>query len=213
LHINRFGVSTPDNRHGYLTCSDRYSEWLTARHSTKTRREGDVSPRSGDEQRPGDLDFDPGRQRGAMGDDFHPGVYDTRGLFDEKEHSIAARLADEGKMVHPNERVDDVYRLKNPDSMIRTGPTDPGTVTEFKTLESGLSGAVKQCIMRAGNQVKHTGGDVVIDGRGVGLADAEARRGYARAVGQARAHGTVLPDTVRMILGDGTMIDLPKLPG
>ena len=188
-------------------------EALTRRVGTKTSpgHHKDSSHPS-DEPRPGDPSFDPGKHKGALGDDFHPDVCDPRGLFDEKEHAIAVRLADEGRMIHPNERVDDVYRLKNPDSMVRSGRTDPGTVTEFKTLESGLSGAVKQSIMRAGNQVRHTGGDVVIDGRGVGLLEAEARRGFARAVGQARAHNTVLPDTVMIILGNDVILRLPDLP-
>lgn len=83
-------------------------------------------------------------------------------------------------MVHPREGVEGVEGLKSPDSVVRSGPSDPGTVAEFKTLD-----------------------------RAVGLAEEDARRGYARAAGQAKAHGSDLPERVRVILGDGTIIEFP----
>jgi hypothetical protein len=155
-------------------------------------------------------DFDPGRDKGPLGAAFEPGVSDPRGLFDAKERAIAERLAVEGKMVHPRMRIDDVQHLKNPDSMVRAAPDDPGTVTEFKTLESADSGAVRANILRAGKQVDyHGGGDLAIDGREVGLTEEDARRGYARAVGQSKAQGNALPVTVRVIIGDGRIVELP----
>ncbi len=48
-----------------------------------------------------------------------------------------------------------------------------------------------------------------MDGRTVGLTEEEARRGFARAVGQVRAHGSPLPDRIRIILGDDRIITLP----
>lgn len=174
-----------------------------------TGEHGSGSGRTGGRPR-GDSGFDPGKHKGALGNEFRAGVNDPRGMFEPKERSVADRLADEGEMVHPRERIDDVADLKNPDAMVRTGPSDPGTVTEFKTLGSDNSAAVKENILRAGDQLaQHGGGDVVIDGRGVALTEENARRGFARAVGQARTHGSDLPDRVRMILGDGTIILLP----
>ncbi|GGK86992.1 WXG100-like domain-containing protein [Mangrovihabitans endophyticus] len=165
---------------------------------------------SSEPPRPGDADFDPGMHHGPLGRDFSPGVHDPRGLFQAKERAVADRLADEHEMVHPRERIDNVQNLKNPDAMVRTSPSDLGTVTEFKTIESGSSGAVRTNILAAGRQTESTGGgNVVIDGREVGLLEAEARRGYARALGQARAHSMSFPGKVRFILGDGTMMELP----
>jgi hypothetical protein len=163
----------------------------------------------GGEPGPGEKNFDPGQHKGPLGDDFAPGVDDPRGLFEDKEKAIGDRLAQNGEMVHPRERIDGVEGLKNPDSMVRTSSADPGTVTEFKTLESGSSGSVKENILRAGKQLDpYGGGDVVIDGRGVGLTEADAQRGFGRAAGQAKAHGSAVPARVRVILGDGRIMDL-----
>ncbi|WP_243420915.1 WXG100 family type VII secretion target [Micromonospora globispora] len=157
-----------------------------------------------------DPDFDPGSQRAPLGDEFSPGVVDPKGLFEDKERAIADRLAEEGEMVHPRERIDSVENLKNPDSMIRRRPDDPGTVTEFKTLEGDSSTSVRRNILTAGRQVaQEGGGELVMDGRAVGLNEEDARRGYARAVGQHRQHGSPLPDRVRVILGDNRIITLP----
>ncbi|WP_431894788.1 hypothetical protein [Micromonospora haikouensis] len=153
-------------------------------------------------------DFDPGSHRGPLGDDFSPGVTDPRGLFEPKERAVADRLADDGDMVHPRERIDDVHKLKNPDAMVRSGPDDPGVVTEFKTLVGSGSTSVRRNILEAAEQ---TGADgvAVLDGRNVGLTEEDARRGYGRAAGQARAHDQQMPATVRIILGDNRILNLP----
>jgi hypothetical protein len=161
--------------------------------------------------RPGDRGFDPGEHRGELRDDFRPGCHDPEGRFDEKERSIADRLAQDGASVHPRERDDTVDDKKNPDSMVRTSPEDPGTVTEFKTLESASSNAVRQNILDAAKQVdQYGGGDAILDGRGVKLTDEDARRGYARAVGQARQMNLPMPDRVMIIIGDGSIKVFPE---
>ncbi|MGC1210864.1 MAG: hypothetical protein WA890_06285, partial [Micromonospora sp.] len=173
-------------------------------HNSTPQRSGGSGP---DARGP---DFDPGKQRGPLDDQFSPGVVDPKGLFEGKERAIAERLAQEGEMVHPRERVDNVEELKNPDSMVRRRPDDPGTVTEFKTLEGDGSTSVRRNILTAGKQVaQEGGGELVMDGRTVGLTEEGARRGYARAVGQHRQHGSPLPDRVRIILGDNRIIFLP----
>ncbi|WFE40280.1 WXG100 family type VII secretion target [Micromonospora sp. WMMD998] len=177
------------------------------RRSAETPNGGSTGPRdSGSAPRP--ADFDPGKQPGPLGDEFRPGVEDPRGLFEPKERAIADRLADDGAMVHPRERVDDAHKLKNPDGMVRFGPSDPGVVTEFKTLVGTGSTSVRRNILEAGEQ---TGADgvAVLDGRNVGLSEEDARRGYSRAVGQARVHGQQMPAAVRVILGDDRILDLP----
>ncbi|WP_432958456.1 WXG100 family type VII secretion target [Micromonospora haikouensis] len=153
-------------------------------------------------------DFDPGSHHGPLGEGFSPGVTDPRGLFEPKERAVADRLAQDGDMVHPRERIDDVHKLKNPDAMVRSGPEDPGVVTEFKTLVGSGSASVRRNILEAAEQ---TGADgvAVLDGRNVGLTEEDARRGYGRAAGQSRAHGQQMPATVRIILGDNRIIDLP----
>ncbi|MEH0844940.1 hypothetical protein V6U81_21385 [Micromonospora sp. CPCC 205711] len=154
-------------------------------------------------------DFDPGTQKGPLGAAFRPGVEDPRSLFEPKERAIADRVAGDGDMVHPRERIDDLYGIKNPDAMVRSGPEDPGVVTEFKTLDGSSSEAVRRNILTAGKQVAQTGGgDLIIDGRTAGLSEEDARRGFARALGQHRQHGSSLPEQVRIILGDNRIITL-----
>jgi hypothetical protein len=147
---------------------------------------------------------------GEMGDDFRPGVADPDGHFSTQERSIADYFEQQGAHVTPVERIDDVDGLKNPDSVIRRSPDDPGTITEMKTLESGDSTAVRREILNAGEQVgPHGGGDAIIDGRNVGLTEEEARRGFARAMGQAAQHGQEMPRQVHIILGNGQLLTLP----
>ncbi|MEU4424329.1 hypothetical protein AB0F81_27220 [Actinoplanes sp. NPDC024001] len=160
---------------------------------------------------PDSPDFDPGRDRATLGDGFQPGVvHDPEQRFEPKERAIADRLAGDGAMVHPRQRIDDVRGLTNPDAMVRIAADDAGTVTEFKTPESSSSGSVRANILAAGKQVaSHGGGDVVIDGRAAGLSEETARQGYARAAGHAREHGSAMPERVRVILSDGTILEFP----
>ncbi|MEV6634046.1 WXG100 family type VII secretion target [Actinoplanes sp. NPDC051470] len=170
---------------------------------------GDAGSGGAKGPRPGDPGFDGGLHKAPLGEDFAPGVRDPDGRFKPKEAAVAERLAAEGEMVHARVR-SQVEGDKSPDAMVRTGPGDGGTVTEFKTMESASSGAVSHRITDAGKQVAFAGGgDVVIDGRAVGLTEETARLGHARALGRQSAHGIAMPDRVRVILGDGTMIELP----
>ncbi|MFI8807296.1 hypothetical protein [Micromonospora sp. NBRC 110037] len=179
---------------------------LLGRRSPEAPGGGSAKPDGPHGLRP--TDFDPGRHHGPLGDEFRPGVHDPRGLFEDKERAIADRLAVEGDMVHPRERIDDAHKMKNPDAMVRTGPEDPGVITEFKTLVGSGSSSVRRNILEAGEQAG-SDGVAVLDGRNVGLTEEDARRGYGRAAGQARVHDQQMPATVRIILGNGHIIDLP----
>ncbi len=155
--------------------------------------------------RPG---LDPGLEKGALGDRFQPGVHDPDGMFEPKERTIAALIiAPGGVAVHPRRRDDTVAYRRNPDSMVRVGPSDPGTITEFKTLDRGTNAAVKRDILGAGRQVDaYGGGDAVIDGRNVALTADEAVRGYRRAAGTGRS----MPTRVSVVLGDGSILKFPE---
>lgn len=176
------------------------------------RPERDVSHAAMDDlPRPGDQGFDPGVHRGELRDGFRPGTHDPDGHFEEKERRIADRLAEDGASVHPRERDDTVEDKKNPDSMVRNSPDDPGTVTEFKTLDNASSNAVRRNILAAAKQVdQYGGGHAVLDGRGVNLTDEDARRGYARAAGQARQLDLTMPNRVEIIMGDGSIKVFPE---
>jgi len=162
--------------------------------------------------RHGDTGFDPGEHRGALGNEFHPGCHDPGDLFNRQERRIADRLVTEGASVHPRRRDDTVERKKNPDAMVRTGPDDAGTVTEFKHLDEPGTATLRRAIVNAGRQVApYGGGDAVIDARDVELTAVDARRGYARAVGQAKAHGQTMPNRVVIMLADGLILTLPEV--
>jgi hypothetical protein len=101
--------------------------------------------------------------------------------------------------------------MKNPDGIVRRSPADPGTITEFKTLAEPTTSAVKRCVVNAAKQVAaRGGGDVIIDGRAAGLDEATARQGYARAVGQARAHQGSLPRHVFVITPGDQLLELSQ---
>jgi hypothetical protein len=165
-------------------------------------------PREPRQPRPGDADFDPAFHPGAMGEHYQPGVFDPANEFTDKERAIADRLAEDGEMVNQRPTDHGASGQRNPDTMVRTGPGDPGRITEFKTLESDSNSAIQRNILQSGEQA---GGDgaVVIDGRQVGLTRDVAVRGYQRAVGNSLAHGKTMPGLVRVILGDGSIITLP----
>jgi len=147
---------------------------------------------------------------GPLGEHFQPGVGDINNVFEPKEYSIAEYFAARGVNVEAIEPIHNRAYLTNPDSIFRWSPDDRGTLTEMKTLQSADSTAVRRDILVAGEQLaQHGGGAVVIDGRDVGLTEADARRGYARALGQAAQHQKPLPDTLYVILGDGSLIELP----
>jgi hypothetical protein len=152
---------------------------------------------------PGGID-DPAFEPGPLGDDFAPGVHDPDGEFEPKEQDLADHLAnDQGWRIDQRAADHTVQNQSNPDTMIRKGPDDPGTITEFKTLNSGSANAVKRNINDASSKQAANGGEVVVDGRNVGLTQADADRGYAKAVGQP---GGSVSDVVHVVLGDGTVV-------
>lgn len=173
---------------------------------------GDPGDRNGDDGPPalGDPGFDPAEHRGALGEDFAPGVHDPYDRFQDKERDLADRLEQEGERVDARFRDESVEGRKMPDAMVRNGPDDPGTVTEFKTPDRLSVKSITRSILEGAKQVgEHGGGNVVIDGRQVGLTEEIARQGYEKAMLNHRLHGSVLPDTTRVILGDDRIIDLP----
>jgi hypothetical protein len=88
--------------------------------------------------------------------------------------------------------------------MVRTGPEDPGTVTEFKTLKRPSPNAVSKRLEDAVDQnLPHGNGHVVIDGRAAGLTETAARAGQADYVRRRQKDGKPLADQVTIILADG----------
>jgi hypothetical protein len=98
----------------------------------------------------------------------------------------------------------------DPDAVIRLSPDDPGTITEFKTPVAATHNSARANINSAGQQVgDHGGGIAVLDLRPSGMLEADARRGYARAVGYALAHHKTMPERVLFIMPDGHYLELP----
>ncbi len=148
---------------------------------------------------------------GAQGGRFAPGVHELPGAraFQPHEFPTAELLASEGKSVYARKEIN-APETKNPDALVRTGRDDPGTYTEFKEATEPTDGAVKNAIMRGAKQLDpFGGGDLVLDGRSVGLAQEVAENGLRRALGQASAHGSALPRNIRIVLADGTSIHHP----
>jgi hypothetical protein len=148
---------------------------------------------------------------GAQGGRFTPGVHELPGArpFESHELPTAELLASEGKSVHARAPVN-VTGVKNPDALVRSAPDDPGTYAEFKQPSANSTKAVKKALTDAERQLRDYGGGlVVVDGRAIQLSREVAEAGMARAAGLVRSDGRALPSEVRVILGDGTQIQLP----
>lgn len=103
-----------------------------------------------------------------------------------------------------------VRGVPNPDAIIRRGPNDAGTYAEFKAPTEPTSTAVKRSITDARRQLDPWGGgEVFLDGRAVGLSREVAEAGLRRTIGQAVSQGQRLPDSIRIVLGDGSQITYP----
>ncbi|WP_433005908.1 hypothetical protein [Kribbella sp. CA-294648] len=151
-------------------------------------------------------DFDPAFEPRVLGDDFAPGVHDPLNKFLASEQDTAERLAAEGWRVDGRLEDHTAQHKKNPDSMVRKHRADRGTVVEFKTPTSGAANAIKRNINDASEQVLPAG-EVVIDGRKVGLTEGDALRAFRRACGQP---GKTVADVVHVILGDGRLVSYVK---
>jgi hypothetical protein len=149
------------------------------------------------------LDFDPAFENRPVGPDFTPGVHDPLGCFKPKERLIADRLAEEGWRIDARPENHTQYKRKNPDVMVRKGSDHAGVIIEFKTPESGSSNAVKRNMHEASKQA----GEVVIDGRLVGVTEDVARRSFRRECGQP---GKSAAAVIHVILGDGRMVTFRK---
>ena len=115
--------------------------------------------------------------------------------------------------MHPRRADHTKQGRSNPDAMVRWSPADVGTITEFKTLDPGEDASdttLRAAIGRGSKQLRATAGCLVIDTRGTALAETQARRGHARAVGHARVHGKTLPGRIIVILPSNAMIDLSR---
>jgi hypothetical protein len=123
-----------------------------------------------------------------------------------KEVAIVDHLVSGGATVEILPENHSEYGVKHPDAVV-TRPGEAAVITEFKTLEKPTSSAVKGLIKSAASQVaEHGGGDVVIDARTANLDEPTARRGYARAKGEARVHGRPMPRRTYIILDDGRQV-------
>lgn len=133
-------------------------------------------------------------------------MQDAGNVFSPKERAIGDRLAEEGWRVDARRPDHTVDNLKNPECMLRKDGTDEGLIAEYKTLESDSNNAVKRNINAASEQVP-ADGEVVIDGRAVGLTEENAARAWKRAVLQQQK---TVASAVHIILGDGRMVTYVK---
>jgi Contact-dependent growth inhibition CdiA C-terminal domain len=148
------------------------------------------------------FDFDPAFDLRPLEVDFEPGVHDPDGGFQPHELVIAERLAKEGWRIDAR-KADHASGDKNPDAMIRKGAAERGLIVEFKTPTKNSSSTIRRNISDASDQAS----EVVIDGRNVGLTEAEAWRAYRRAVGQP---GKTIANVVHILLGDGRLVSYQK---
>lgn len=152
-------------------------------------------------------DFDPAIERRALGADFAPGVHDPQHRFRPKEVDAARRLADEGWRVDAKPEDHTVQNQSNPDVMVRKNRDDAGVIVELKRLDSPLPNAIKRLMTQGSGQVRSVNGEVVIDGRLVGVTEEQAFRAFRRACGQ---QGSAVASQVHVILADGRLVTYKK---
>jgi hypothetical protein len=153
--------------------------------------------------KPAPFDFDPAFENRPLGSDFAPGVHDPQRSFKPKERVIADRLAEEGWRIDARPEDHTQHKEKNPDVMVRKGIDEAGVIIEFKTPESGSSNAVKRNMHQGSKQA----GEIVIDGRPVGITEEVAWRSFRRECGQP---GAVVAAVIHVILGDGRLVTFTK---
>lgn len=144
---------------------------------------------------------------GSRGLRFRPGIEKAPGVrFEPHELNTARFLAGGGESVYLRPKI-----LKdgitNPDALVRRHPGDSGTYTELKEVRAAGYRSVVRSLRDAEKQLgQWGGGEVVVDGRRVGLSEEVAREGFDRAVGAARSGGKPIPERARIILGDGRTV-------
>lgn len=80
-------------------------------------------------------------------------------------------------------------------------------MTELRTLRVAHARAVRDRILKTGEQISHHGDvELVIDGREAKLRESVAREGHTLAVRQARQKRQSLPPRVRLILAGGRIL-------
>jgi hypothetical protein len=152
------------------------------------------------------LDFDPAFDVRPLELDFAPGIHDPERIFDPHELAIAERLAEDGWRIDARLADHDTPNKKNPDVMVRKSGSSRGLIVEFKTPTSSRNSALKRN-MNAGSKQSGTDGEVVIDGRPIGLSEDGAMRAFRRACGQP---GSTVASMVHVILGDGRIVTFVK---
>ncbi|HZX02412.1 hypothetical protein [Kribbella sp.] len=150
--------------------------------------------------------FDPAFDVRPLESDFTPGFHDPASTFDPRERVIAERLAENGWRVDARLADHDTRNKKNPDVMVRKSGSSRGVVVGFKTPESRSNSALKRN-MNTGSKQAGSDGEVVIDGRPIGLSEDDARRAFRRACGQP---GSRVAALVHVLLGDGRIVTFEK---
>jgi hypothetical protein len=166
------------------------------------------------------LGFDPYNGLGPLDDRFRPGVNDSvgpayrpaRGPHEIDAASVLAREGADVRLVREDHTQQD---RKSIDAYLRWHGADHGTGTEFKSLISAnnISRATKRAMLDGAAQLSQrmgrtegvARGQVLIDARHRDLSVDGALQACRSAVGQANAHGQVLPAKVVMVLSDDTV--------
>ncbi|WP_432877719.1 hypothetical protein ACQPYH_29320 [Kribbella sp. CA-245084] len=151
-------------------------------------------------------DFDPAFDVRPLDVDFEPGVHGPEDTFEPHELVIAERLAEEGWRIDVRPADHSRQHQKNPDVMVRRSASSRGVVVEFKTPTSLKNSAIKRNMNRGSGQ-SGTDGEVVIDGRRIGLSEEDAERAFRRACGQP---GSKVASIVHVILGDGRLVSYAR---
>lgn len=141
-------------------------------------------------------------QRGALGPLFRAGIHQPAFVrFAPEQWPSARLLATGGGSVHASP-----VPGADPGALVRVSPTDIGRFTELGRPETPTVDGVENAILEAGGRLARNGhGDLVLDGRGVGLPVDVAGEGLANAAARATEHGLPFPQSIRFVFDEGSI--------
>ena len=103
-----------------------------------------------------------------------------------------------------------VHARTDTGAMVRTDPADRGRIVEITEPEVATVDGVEAAVLEAAGRLARQGrGEVMVDGRAVGLDVEVGGAGLVAAVQRARAEGLELPSSVQFVFDGDVSVFWP----
>ena len=140
--------------------------------------------------------------RGSLGPLFRAGVHETPAASFAPHQLPGARLLeDQGFSVHAR---------TDTGALVRTDPADRGRIVEITEPEVATAEGVEAAVLEASGRLARQGrGELLVDGRAIGLDVEVGGAGLVAAVLRARAEGLELPSSVQFVFDGDVSVFWP----